>query len=78
MGIYSSIVRSLAFRLDPERAHHLAMGLGARAAPVAELLRRSLIYEGPVVVRRITRGLAVLLERDGFASVAAAVGADAP
>ncbi len=33
-----------------------------------------MIYEGPVVVKRINEGLCRLLERDGFASVAEAVG----
>jgi dihydroorotate dehydrogenase len=35
-----------------------------------------LVYEGPGAAARILRGLAVCLERDGFASVADAVGAD--
>jgi dihydroorotate dehydrogenase (fumarate)/dihydroorotate dehydrogenase len=34
----------------------------------------ALIYEGPSVVRKIAQGLARLLKRDGFASVADAVG----
>ena len=38
----------------------------------------ALIYRGPGVVREIKRGLAQLLLRDGFASVAEAVGADQP
>ena len=33
-------------------------------------------YEGPKLVPRVKRELAALLERDGFASVAEAVGAD--
>ncbi len=36
----------------------------------------AMVYEGPLLARRIARGLARLLERDGFASVADAVGAD--
>lgn len=36
----------------------------------------SLVYEGPLVVRRIKKELANLLRADGFLSVAAAVGAD--
>lgn len=36
----------------------------------------AMIYEGPALIARIKRELAVLLKRDGFASVAAAVGAD--
>lgn len=35
-----------------------------------------LIYEGPGLVKRIKRDLAALLEKDGFSSVAEAVGAD--
>ncbi len=37
-------------------------------------LYTALIYEGPGVVARITHGLAELLERDGHATVAGAVG----
>jgi dihydroorotate dehydrogenase len=36
----------------------------------------AMVYEGPLMVRRIVRGLARLLERDGFGSVGEAVGAD--
>lgn len=36
----------------------------------------ALVYEGPLVVRKIKRELAALLRRDGFSSVAEAVGAD--
>ena len=36
----------------------------------------AMVYEGPLLARRIARGLARLLERDGFKSVADAVGAD--
>ena len=38
----------------------------------------ALVYRGPGVVRDIKRGLAQLLLRDGFTSVAQAVGADQP
>jgi dihydroorotate dehydrogenase len=37
-------------------------------------LYTALIYEGPGVVARITRGLSALLERDGHATVASAAG----
>jgi hypothetical protein len=40
-------------------------------------LLTALVYEGPGVVRRVTLGLARLLQRDGFAHVAEAVGVDA-
>lgn len=37
----------------------------------------ALVYEGPGLARTINKGLAVLLKRDGFASLAEAVGVDA-
>jgi dihydroorotate dehydrogenase len=50
----------------------------ARIRAGANLLQlyTGLVYEGPGLVRAINRGLAQLLRRDGFASVAEAVGAD--
>jgi dihydroorotate dehydrogenase len=36
----------------------------------------ALVYEGPLVIQRMKRELATLLRRDGFASVADAIGAD--
>ena len=47
-----------------------------QGASLVQLLT-ALVYEGPGVVRRITQGLARLLERDGFSNVADAVGAEA-
>lgn len=47
-----------------------------RGASLVQLLT-ALVYEGPGVVRRISAGLAALLSRDGFRSVAEAVGVDA-
>jgi dihydroorotate dehydrogenase len=37
----------------------------------------ALVYEGPGLARAINKGLAQLLKRDGFASIADAVGVDA-
>jgi dihydroorotate dehydrogenase len=48
-----------------------------RAGAVLVQLYTALVYEGPGLVARIKRDLASLLRRDGFAAVAAAVGADA-
>lgn len=45
-----------------------------RAGASLVQLYSALVYEGPGLARRINRGLAQLLERDGFASVAEAVG----
>ena len=40
MSFYSSVIRPLAFRLDAERAHHLAIGVGARMRAFARPLHR--------------------------------------
>jgi dihydroorotate dehydrogenase len=47
-----------------------------RAGANAVQLYSALVYEGPGLARRIADGLAELLRRDGFATVAAAVGVD--
>ena len=47
-----------------------------RAGASAVQLYTGLVYRGPGIARDINRGLLDLLERDGFASVADAVGAD--
>jgi dihydroorotate dehydrogenase len=41
-------------------------------------LLTALVYEGPRVVRRITKELAAALARDGFKNVREAVGIDVP
>lgn len=48
-----------------------------RAGASLVQLYSALVYEGPGLPRRIAAGLKRLLRRDGFANVAAAVGADA-
>ena len=48
-----------------------------RAGASLVQLYTALVYEGPGLVARIKRELAALLRRDGFASLAAAVGVDA-
>jgi dihydroorotate dehydrogenase len=47
-----------------------------RAGASVVQLYTALVYEGPALARRINEGLLDLLERDGFDSVAEAVGAD--
>jgi len=47
-----------------------------RAGASLVQLYTALVYEGPGLIRRINRDLARLLERDGFANVSDAVGAD--
>ncbi len=49
-----------------------------RAGASLVQLYSALVYEGPGLVRRMTRDLAACLRRDGFASVGEAVGADTP
>jgi dihydroorotate dehydrogenase len=39
-------------------------------------LYSAMVYEGPGIARRITRGLETLMKRDGFASIAEAVGSE--
>src|SRR3979411_1439243 len=39
MTIYSSLLRPLAFRLEPDTAHHLAIGLGAGLGGAAGMIR---------------------------------------
>jgi hypothetical protein len=47
MGLYSSVVRPLAFRLEAERAHHLAIKLGASMAWAAPSLTPLLAVSEP-------------------------------
>ncbi|PSP88652.1 dihydroorotate dehydrogenase (quinone) [Halobacteriales archaeon QS_4_69_34] len=47
-----------------------------RAGASLVQLYTGLVYRGPSIAREINRGLLALLERDGFGSVEAAVGAD--
>lgn len=47
-----------------------------RAGASLVQLYSALVFEGPALLNRIKRELAVLLKRDGFTSVAAAVGVD--
>jgi dihydroorotate dehydrogenase len=49
-----------------------------RAGASLVQLYTALIYEGPGLVLRIKRDLAGFLARDGFASIADAVGTDVP
>ena len=71
----------------PERYDVIVIGVGGvataedayrklRAGASLVQLYTALVYRGPSVARSINRGLLELLERDGFDSVADAVGAD--
>jgi dihydroorotate dehydrogenase len=39
MSLYSTFIRPLAFRLDPETAHHLAISSGARLGWASNTMR---------------------------------------
>jgi dihydroorotate dehydrogenase len=79
-------IRETFRRMDRKR--HVLIGAGGISsaeeayakirlgASLVQLLT-ALIYEGPGVVRRITKGLAELLARDGVKHVTEAVGVDA-
>ncbi len=78
-------IAELYRRMD--RARHVIIGSGGvfsaahayrkiRLGASLVQLMTALVYEGPGVVGAINRGLAGLLEADGFAKVADAVGAD--
>jgi dihydroorotate dehydrogenase len=47
-----------------------------RAGASLVQLYSAMVYQGPGIARRILRGLEVLMRRDGFASVAEAVGSE--
>ena len=47
MSFYTSTILPLAFRLDAERAHHLAIGAGAMMRPFARALYRLNAIEDP-------------------------------
>src|SRR3546814_18142269 len=53
MGLYQSVWRPLLFRLDAERAHHLALAAAGVAAPFAGSLRRLLTVDDPRLAIRI-------------------------
>jgi dihydroorotate dehydrogenase (fumarate)/dihydroorotate dehydrogenase len=70
-------------RMDEKRYRLIGIGGVFTAEQAYEKIRlgaslvqllTALVYEGPGVVKRINRGLAKLLERDGFANVNEAVG----
>ncbi|MDD3797685.1 MAG: quinone-dependent dihydroorotate dehydrogenase [Novosphingobium sp.] len=49
-----------------------------RAGASLVQLYSAMVYEGPGIARRIVRGLETLMRRDGFASIAEAVGSERP
>jgi dihydroorotate dehydrogenase len=84
MGLSTDVLRETAQRVE---GHFPLIGCGGvasgadayakiRAGASAVQLYSALVFEGPPLIRRIKDELAALLKRDGFATVADAVGAD--
>ena len=82
----TALLREMALRLGGRVALIGVGGIASGADAYAKLragagavqLYTALVYRGPGLVRAIKRDLAALLRRDGFGSVAEAVGADLP
>jgi dihydroorotate dehydrogenase (fumarate)/dihydroorotate dehydrogenase len=79
----NAAIAELYRRMDRKRYRIIGVGGVFTAEQAYEKIRlgaslvqilTALVYEGPGVVKRINRGLAHLLARDGFATVADAVG----
>jgi dihydroorotate dehydrogenase len=86
-SLINRCIAGLHARMDRQRYRIIGVGGVFTAADAyrkiqlgASLVQlyTALVYEGPAVVKAICRGLARLLERDGFADVAAAVGSAHP
>jgi dihydroorotate dehydrogenase len=80
----TDVLRSAAKRVAGQFPMIGCGGIGCGADAYAKIragaslvqLYSAMVYEGPPLIRRIKDELAVLLARDGFATVAEAVGAD--
>ncbi len=84
MALSTEVLRRTAQRAEGQLTLVGCGGIGSGADAYAKIragatlvqLYSMMVYEGPPIVRRIKDELAALLARDGFASVADAVGAD--
>lgn len=84
MALSTEVLRRTARRVERQFPLVGCGGIGSGADAYAKIragatlvqLYSMMVYEGPPLVRRIKDELAALLARDGFASVADAVGAD--
>ena len=80
----TAVLRKTAQRVERQFPLVGCGGVGSGADAYAKIragatlvqLYSAMVYEGPPLIRRVKDELAVLLQRDGFASVAQAVGAD--
>ncbi len=83
-ALSTEVLRKTAQRVERQFPLVGCGGVGSGADAYAKIragatlvqLYSAMVYEGPPLVRRIKDELAVLLARDGFASVSDAVGAD--
>ncbi|MDP2372877.1 quinone-dependent dihydroorotate dehydrogenase [Reyranella sp.] len=84
MALSTDVLRRTAQRVESQFPLIGCGGIGSGADAYAKIragaslvqLYSAMVYEGPPLIRRIKDELAVLLVRDGFASVAEAIGAD--
>jgi dihydroorotate dehydrogenase len=74
MSLYTSVVRPLAFRLDAEQAHHIAIGIGAGLGPFAAPLRHVFADDDPRLITTVAGltfptpiGLAAGFDKSGTA-----------
>jgi len=83
-ALSTDVLRKTALRVERQFPLIGCGGVGSGADAYAKIragaalvqLYSAMVYEGPPLVRRIKDELAALLQRDGFESVADAVGAD--
>ena len=83
-ALSTDVLRKAALRVERQFPLIGCGGVGSGADAYAKIragatlvqLYSAMVYEGPPIIRRIKDELAALLARDGFASVADAVGAD--
>ena len=83
-ALSTEVLRKAALRVERQFPLIGCGGVGTGADAYAKIragatlvqLYSAMVYEGPPIIRRIKDELAALLARDGFASVADAVGAD--
>jgi dihydroorotate dehydrogenase len=80
----TEVLRKTAQRVERQFPLVGCGGVGSGAEAYAKIragatlvqLYSAMVYEGPPLIRRVKDELAVLLQRDGFSSVAQAIGAD--
>ena len=83
----NTCIKELYQRMNKGRYHIIGIGGVSTAEDAYEKIQlgaslvqllTGLVYEGPSLVRQINNGLCDLLKRDGFSSIAQAVGTKNP